>query len=257
MNSGNNFSNFKIYVSATKNRHIGDMEGNRMNKGLSFKATSILKVSIVVAILVVFSLWMLSYTYAEDVNAGLSENLVRLHVIANSDSASDQALKLKVRDAIIEYMKDKLAVSQNIDQTKEIISENLSNIENISKQVIKKNSSNYSVKASLGNYSFPTKTYGDIALPAGEYQALRVVIGQGSGANWWCVLFPPLCFIDATHGTIPDSVKQDLKTSLSADEYKLITTSDKEIPVKIKFKLVEFLEGSKVKLSGVINKMFN
>ncbi|ACL74679.1 stage II sporulation protein R [Ruminiclostridium cellulolyticum] len=228
-----------------------------MNKSLSLKPTKILSVCITIAILIVFSLWMLSYTYAEDVNAGLSQNLVRLHVIANSDSASDQALKLKVRDEIIEYMKEKLSDSRNIDQTKEIINQNLLNIENISKEVIKKNSSNYSVKASLGNYSFPTKTYGDIALPAGKYQALRIVIGQGSGANWWCVLFPPLCFIDATHGTIPDSVKQNLKTSLSDEEYKLITTSDEEIPVKIKFKLVEFLEGSKVKLSGVINKMFN
>lgn len=228
-----------------------------MNKSLSLKPTKVLSVCITIAILIVFSLWMLSYTYAEDVNAGLSENLVRLHVIANSDSASDQALKLKVRDEIIEYMKEKLSDSRNIDQTKEIINQNLLNIENISKEVIKKNSSNYSVKASLGNYSFPTKTYGDIALPAGKYQALRIVIGQGSGANWWCVLFPPLCFIDATHGTIPDSVKQNLKTSLSDEEYKLITTSDEEIPVKIKFKLVEFLEGSKVKLSGVINKMFN
>lgn len=89
-----------------------------MNKGLSLNKSSILKVCIIVAILIVFSLWMLSYTYAEDVNAGLSENLVRLHVIANSDSAADQELKLKVRDAIIEYMKDKLATSQNIDQTK-------------------------------------------------------------------------------------------------------------------------------------------
>ena len=228
-----------------------------MNKGLSLKKNNTLKVCITVAILIVLSLWLLSYTYAEDVNAGLSENLVRLHVIANSDSKSDQALKLKVRDAIIEYMKDKLSASQDIDQTKKIINENLLNIENISKDVIKKNNSDYSVKASLGNYNFPTKTYGDIALPAGEYQALRVVIGEGTGANWWCVLFPPLCFIDATHGTIPDSVKKGLKTSLSAEEYKLITTSDEEIPVKIKFKLVEFLEGSKVKLSGVINKMFN
>ncbi|HEX2926576.1 MAG TPA: stage II sporulation protein R [Ruminiclostridium sp.] len=229
-----------------------------MLKGFSKKSANIVKICIAAALLVVFSVWMLSYTYAEDVNAGLSQNLVRLHVIANSDSASDQALKLKVRDAIIEYMKDKLSNSQNINETKNIINENLSNIETISRDVIRKNSSDYSVKASLGNYPFPTKTYGDIALPAGEYQALKVVIGKGSGANWWCVLFPPLCFIDATHGAIPDSVKQKLKRSISAEEYKLITTSDNDdIPVKIKFKLVEFLEGSKVKLSGVINKMFN
>lgn len=229
-----------------------------MNKGLSVKATNILKISIAVILTAVLAAWMLSYTYAEDVNAGLSQNLVRLHVIANSDSAADQALKLKVRDAVIEYMKEKLAASDSIDETKAIINDNLKNIEEVAGEVISKNNSSYAVKASMGKYAFPTKTYGDIALPAGEYQALRVVIGNGSGANWWCVLFPPLCFIDATHGTIPESVKQELRTSLSDEEYRLITTSDEEdIPVKVKFKLVEFLEGSKVRLTGAINKMFN
>ncbi len=237
-----------------------------MSKGLLYlkpvssgqKAVNIIKISIAVLLLVILGAWIISYTYAEDVNAGLSQNLVRLHVVANSDSASDQALKLKVRDAIIEFMKDKLANSKNINETKDIINANLQAIEEVSRKVIKANNSSYEVKASIGNYSFPTKTYGDIALPAGEYQALKVVIGEGVGANWWCVLFPPLCFIDATHGTIPDSVKQDLKTSLSNEEYKLITTSDRDedIPVKIKFKVVEILEGSKVKLTGAVNKMF-
>ncbi len=237
-----------------------------MSKGILYlkplttgqKVSNIIKISIAVLLLVILGAWMISYTYAEDVNAGLSQNLVRLHVVANSDSASDQALKLKVRDAIIEFMKDKLANSKDINETRAIINANLKDIEQLSVKVIKENNSNYGVEASMGNYSFPTKTYGDIALPAGEYQALKVVIGDGVGANWWCVLFPPLCFIDATHGAIPDSVKQDLKTSLSEEEYKLITTADnsEDIPVKIKFKLVEFLEGSKVKVTGAVNKMF-
>ncbi len=222
------------------------------------KFENLIKISIIILLLLVVGAWLISYTYAEDVNAGLSQNLVRLHVVANSDSASDQALKLKVRDAVIEFMKDKLANTKNINETRSIIKANIDEIEEISMKVVKENNFNYNVKASMGNYSFPTKTYGDIALPAGEYQALKVVIGEGTGANWWCVLFPPLCFIDATHGAIPDSVKQDLKTSLSTEEYKLITTADnsEDIPVKIKFKLVEFFEGSKVKITGAVNKMF-
>jgi len=237
-----------------------------MSKGLLYlkpvsncnKMVNAIKISIAVLMLVILGVWIVSYTYAEDVNAGLSQNLVRLHVVANSDSASDQALKLQVRDAIIEFMKDKLANSKDINETKDIINANLKAIEEISRKVIKANNSNYDVKASMGNYSFPTKTYGDIALPAGEYQALKVVIGEGVGANWWCVLFPPLCFIDATHGTIPESVKQELKTSLSTEEYNLITTTDssEDIPVKIKFKVVEIFEGSKVKFTGAVNKMF-
>ncbi len=229
-----------------------------MNKGISQTASNIIKIIIAVLLLVMLGAWLASYSYAEDVNAGLSQNLVRLHVIANSDSEADQALKLKVRDSIIEFMKDKLANSKDLNETRAIINANLKNIEAVSNKVIKENNSDYAVKATMGNYTFPTKTYGDIALPAGEYQALRVVIGDGAGANWWCVLFPPLCFIDATHGTIPESVKQDLKTSLSPEEYKLITTADnsKDIPIKIKFKLVEFFEGSKIRLAGAVSRMF-
>ncbi|OPX44804.1 stage II sporulation protein SpoIIR [Ruminiclostridium hungatei] len=237
-----------------------------MSKGLLYfkpiasghRTSNIIKICMAVLLLVMLGAWVITYNYAEDVNAGLSQNLVRLHVVANSDSKADQALKLKVRDAIIEFMKDKLAASKNISETRDIINANLEKIEQVSSKIIKENNSNYNVKASMGNYSFPTKTYGDIALPAGEYQALKVVIGDGAGANWWCVLFPPLCFIDATHGTIPDSVKQDLKTSLSSEEYKLITTADnsEDIPVKIRFKVVELFEGSKVKVTGAVNKMF-
>lgn len=237
-----------------------------MSKGLiSIKSnisgrrlSNVVKILIAAALLLVLAAWMISYTYAEDVNAGLSQNLVRLHVVANSDSPEDQALKLKVRDGIIEYMKGQLAESKDINETRSIINNNLKNIEDISNQIIKKNNSSYSVKASMGNYSFPTKTYGDIALPAGEYQALKVVIGKGEGANWWCVLFPPLCFVDATHGAIPESVKADLKNTLTAEEYKIITTADNsdDIPVKVRFKVVEFLQGTKVKVTGAVNRMF-
>lgn len=244
----------------------GNREGMFMNKGVLFlkpnivskKKEHIIRLAILALILSVFAAWMVSNTYAEDVNAGLSQNLVRLHVIANSDSKADQELKLKVRDAIIEYMKEKLADSKDINETRAIINDNLKNIEKVSREVILKNNSDYSVKATMGNYDFPTKVYGDIALPAGEYEALRVVIGDGAGANWWCVLFPPLCFCDATHGAIPDSVKKDLKNVLSTEEYRLITSvdNDEDIPIKIRFKVVEVLQGTKVKVTGAINKMF-
>jgi stage II sporulation protein R len=220
--------------------------------------SGIVKVIIALIMLLILLAWIVSSRYAKDVNAGLSQNLVRLHVIANSDSQEDQALKLQVRDAIIQYMKSELSNSKDIKQTISIINADLSKIEEVSREVIKNNNSSYSVKASLGNYPFPTKTYGDITLPAGDYQALRVVIGKGEGKNWWCVLFPPLCFIDATHGTIPDNVKQELKNSLTDEEYAIITSADndQDIPIKIKFKVVEFLQGSKIKLAGAVSKLF-
>ncbi|PYG89447.1 stage II sporulation protein R [Ruminiclostridium sufflavum DSM 19573] len=237
-----------------------------MSKGVLFLKTdtsskiweNIAKILIAALILSVLAAWVISSSYAENVNAGLSQNLVRLHVIANSDSKEDQALKLKVRDAIIEYMKGKLAASNDINETRTIINNNLKDIEKISNEVIIQNNRKYTAKAMMGNYDFPTKVYGDVALPAGNYEALRVVIGEGAGANWWCVLFPPLCFFDATHGAIPDSVKGSLKNSLSAEEYRLITSvdNDEDIPIKIRFKVVEFLQGSRIKFTGAISRMF-
>lgn len=110
----------------------------------------------------------------------------------------------------------------------------------------------------MGSFPFPTKMYGDITLPAGTYEALRVVVGEGEGQNWWCVMFPPLCFVDATHGTIPDSVKEDLKNVLTKEEYSIVASADQEdeIPIEIKFKVVEIFQGSKIKVTGAINKLF-
>lgn len=217
-----------------------------------------IKLGIVTTVLIMLSSTLFFAAYSHEVNKGLADNLIRLHVIANSDSPDDQALKLKVRDSIISYMKDKLKNSKDIDQTRFIINENLDNIENISRQLIEGSGKAYEVKAGLGAYDFPTKLYGDITLPAGNYQALRVVVGKGDGANWWCVLFPPLCFVDATHGTVPESVKEDLKDALSDEEYRIITSasSDRDIPIKVKFKVVEFFQTSKVKFAGMISNVF-
>ncbi|MBZ4645403.1 MAG: stage sporulation protein [Petroclostridium sp.] len=196
--------------------------------------------------------------YSNSVQADLAHNLVRFHVVANSDSEEDQALKRSVRDRIINEMKEYFDESDNVDATKELIQRNIARIEEIAKDEIKKWNKDYDVKASLGIYPFPTKVYGDITLPAGNYEALRVVIGEGKGANWWCVLFPPLCFVDATHGVVPESSKQKLKNVLTEEEYKIITTAntDDEIPVQIKFKIVEWWQNSKLKVQTAFNRIY-
>jgi stage II sporulation protein R len=197
-------------------------------------------------------------SYTENMNDSLSDNLIRLHVIANSDSPEDQELKRTVRDAILEYVRDIVEDSNSVEQTKSIIMNNISGINAVAQRTISDSGSSYDVTTSLGRYPFPTKAYGDILLPAGDYQALRVVIGNGDGANWWCVLFPPLCFVDVTHGTVPDEVKDDLRKVLTEEEFDLVTSSDDEsdIPVKIKFKIVEVFQDSKIKLAGAFGKLF-
>nr|WP_243426397.1 stage II sporulation protein R [Caldicoprobacter guelmensis] len=125
---------------------------------------------------------------------------IRFHVVANSDSPEDQALKLRVRDKLLEEFGKEFAGIDSIEKEREKVMENIDEIEKIALLEVKRAGKSYPVKVQFGRFSFPTKAYGNLVLPAGEYEALKVVIGKGEGANWWCVMFPPLCFIDISHG---------------------------------------------------------
>lgn len=179
------------------------------------------------------------------------ENLIRFHVIANSDSPEDQDLKRKVRDKIIENMNPKFEQSKSINETRNIIKDNLKEIQYIASEEVKNRGENYNVNVYFGDYDFPTKSYGNFTLPAGEYEAVRVVIGEGKGQNWWCVMFPPLCFIDITHGLSNDKTKEELKNVLTQEEYAMIVGagSGEEVPIKLKFKVVELFEESRLRFA--------
>lgn len=129
------------------------------------------------------------------------ESLIRFHVIANSDSERDQALKRAIRDAILEKVSPRLAVSHSLDESRIILKDLLPEMQSIATEVVKSWGENYTVQAEYGRTEFPTKSYGSLVLPAGEYEAVRILIGKAEGANWWCVLFPPLCFVDIEHST--------------------------------------------------------
>ncbi|MDP4181461.1 MAG: stage II sporulation protein R [Bacillota bacterium] len=231
---------------------------SNVNKHNIIKKRAILKItSCILSLIILLSLFICT-SYSDNLNKDLSSNIIRLHVIANSDTPDDQALKRSVRDLILKYMRENSEVTTNLEETKKILTRDMDKITALARNEVIRWGKNYPVKTMLGDFPFPTKTYGDIALPAGNYQALRVVIGNGDGANWWCVLFPPLCFVDATHGTVPDDVKQKLKNSLSDEEYNIVTSSSSEdVPVKVKFKLIEVLQGSKIKLTSFVHKLFN
>ncbi|TGE36521.1 stage II sporulation protein R [Desulfosporosinus fructosivorans] len=133
--------------------------------------------------------------------APTSDQLIRFHVLANSDSEQDQKLKRAVRDAILKDVAPRLAASQSLDESRQILKLVRADMESIGRSVVTSWGKDYTVSTEYGNFSFPTKSYGSLVLPAGEYEALRVVIGEGQGSNWWCVLFPPLCFVDIEQST--------------------------------------------------------
>lgn len=184
------------------------------------------------------------FSYSNAVSSSLSENVFRLHVIANSDSREDQDLKYKVRDNLIKYMN---SISKDVSTKEDAIklaNENIDNFYNIAKNTILENGFNYDVNIEIGNFDFPTKTYGDISLPAGFYDALRVKIGEAKGKNWWCVMFPSLCFVDISNGIVPEESKESLQANLNYEDYNLISLDDAEY--KLKFKLVELFENAKI-----------
>ncbi|MBU5676096.1 stage II sporulation protein R [Alkaliphilus sp. MSJ-5] len=179
------------------------------------------------------------------------ENLIRFHVLANSDSPEDQELKLKVRDKVIDAMAEDLEKSKDVNETREILAANLRKIEEVAKEEIERNGEKYDVRASLGEHKFPTKRYGNVVFPAGIYEALRIEIGKAKGQNWWCVMFPPLCFVDVKHGLTDEKTKQELKSALTEEEYYLVYSSvnEKELPLQLKSKVFELFKSSKRQLS--------
>ncbi len=158
-------------------------------------------------------------------------DLIRFHVIANSDSDDDQRLKLLVRDALLKEIEPVLNDFETLDGAYDYLNNNLDKLEKIAQREIKNHGYEYSAEAIFGILAYPTRAYGDVILPAGNYQSLRIIIGEGKGSNWWCVLFPPLCFVDITNGIIKkESDAIPVINDGSNNEYK----TEKSYSVKIK-----------------------
>ena len=157
---------------------------------------------------------------AAGIQQGIAGEILRVHLIANSDSKEDQALKLKVRDAVVEYMKSLLEGAEDLEETKGRVAERLADIEELARRIVEKEQAGYPVHAELTECYFPRKSYGDCTFPAGRYEALRICIGKAEGKNWWCVLFPNLCFVDSIHAVVPEEQKEELKNVLTEEEYE-------------------------------------
>ncbi len=194
----------------------------------------------ILLILLILYTFVSAFYYSNAVCSDISDSVFRLHVIANSDSPADQNLKYIVRDSIIDYMNEISSSATSKEEVLQIAKSNISEIQSIAINTVRKEGYDYSVNVEVGNFVFPKKTYGDITFPPGFYDALKVEIGEAKGQNWWCVMFPPLCFVDVTSGIVPDESKLKMQENLSQEEYKLI--SQESTNVKVKFKIVEVLQ---------------
>ena len=171
-----------------------------------------------------------------DMQKDIADKIIRFHVRANSDSDEDQQLKLMVKDRVISYLSNEMNASTSKCDSMSYIENNLDAIEAVALEVITEQGYNYTVNAYITKEFFPTKSYGDVTIPYGEYDAFRIDIGDNSGKNWWCILYPPLCFVEGTYGIATDESKMLLKNVLDEDEFDFISnTSSDNIGFDFKF----------------------
>lgn len=194
------------------------------------------------ALLLGTAVFLLTGAWALNTQRDLADRVVRLHVLANSDSEEDQALKLLVRDAVLERATALLEQTESRAEAEALLRESLPELETIAEETVRANGYSYAVTAELEDTSFPTKEYDGFSLPAGEYLALRILIGEGVGQNWWCVVFPPLC--TAASADVPETA---LAAGFTEDQVGLMTEED--IGYVLKFKAVEWWEQLKAALS--------
>ena len=187
------------------------------------------KIDLALLIGLIFTIIISNFSVFANNYDDLRGSVVRLHILANSDSAEDQALKLKVRDALLAETKDLYQENLSYYETEKVMNDNLDRFKSIAERVIKENGYNYSVNCQLVNMEFDTRYYEDFTMPSGKYDALRITIGEAKGHNWWCVMYPPLC--------VPAATKvDDCKKTFNAQQIDMMKKPQK---YKVKLKCVE------------------
>lgn len=188
--------------------------------------------------LIIF-IFIFAKSYSKLMFKNISNDFLRLHIVANSDSTSDQIIKYKIRDEIINYLTPQFKNIKTKNEALETLKSEKENINNLAYQIAKENNCNLPISVSIGNFYFPTKKYSEFTLPEGNYDGLKIDIGNAKGQNWWCVIYPSLCIIDSQNFNFSNYSKQILEKNISKDELDIIRNNDEKIDLKIKFKLIE------------------
>lgn len=196
----------------------------------------ILMVMVVAGVVYMGGMVLRGYGAQDPLQPAIAEKILRFHVLANSDSEEDQNLKKKVRDAVGSYIEPYLEDADSIGETRQIVGEHMEEIVDTAQEVVVAEGYDYKVKAEIARTDFPVKTYGDYTFPAGEYEALKVTIGEGAGHNWWCVLYPNMCFRGSVYEIVEKDAGEALQEVLSPEEYEDVFQSGR---FRIRFKLFE------------------
>ncbi len=198
------------------------------------------KLAVIAALILIISIFIGTY-FPIHGEAELYDKVLRLHVLANSDSSEDQALKLKVRDAVIEYLTPQAENCSGLSEMKTVVESSIGEITETAENVIKNEGYDYPVSVTLGFEEYPTRNYESMCFPSGEYLSLRVMIGNAEGQNWWCVLFPPLCLGAAENKTKKENEDAFISAGLTDDQYKIVTETE-NTKYRARFKILEIIE---------------
>jgi len=202
------------------------------------KESKIIGISLVVGLLFAFAVAAYSYVYSHATQRDIADNVIRFHVRANSNSSVDQALKDQVRIEVLAEFEQLLEGSANINETRMALTKNLYDIQSFAEYVVRTAGFDHKVTASISRLFFPTKFYGNMAFPPGEYEAVQIIIGEGAGSNWWCLMFPPLCYVDMTS---TDSGREQLANTVSEESFRLITHQEEPSRnLVVRFRVVEW-----------------
>ena len=194
-------------------------------------------ITLVLAVIAGIQNYVASAADIERLQTGIANEIIRFHVRANSDLDSDQQLKLLVKDAVVTYLTPILSTSESIEQSRELLEAHTEDIRKVATDTLSEAGSDEEVSVYFEQSYFPMKTYGDVTFPPGTYEAFRIDIGDHAGKNWWCVLYPPLCFVDAVYGVVPDESKEQLAGVLTEEEYDAVTGEE----YQFRFKYLTFL----------------
>lgn len=213
------------------------MRRNRSHIGTKYGVLVI--AGILVLLGLVFLRPALEKTKEDPLQQSIAAKILRFHVLANSDSQEDQNLKIQVRDAVGAYLEPLLSDAVDLEDTEEIVTANMEGIIQTAENTIMQEGFDYPVTARITHTDFPVKTYGDYTFPAGEYEALQVTIGEGAGHNWWCVLYPNMCFRGSVYEIVEEDAKEALQEVLSPEEYEDVFQSEH---LQVRFKFLELFQ---------------
>ena len=210
-----------------------------MYKTRIFREVKILAISIALGLVFAVSVAAYTYVYSDTTQRDIADNVIRFHVLANSDSHADQVIKDIVRQEVLAEFEDLLSTPANVKESRQLLKTELPAIQAYAETVVRRLGFDYPVEVRIDKAFFPTQVYGDLAFPPGVYEALQITIGDGVGRNWWCLMFPPLCFVDMTS---TESGRQQLADTVSDESFRLLTYQDENAgnTMEVRFRVVEW-----------------